>query len=189
MIDLEYLDPDDDYDADSLATSINEMSSVGAWRSIVVLGTTMPKTLSSIEEGTLGILPRREWALWTELHKSKVGRKPAFGDYAIQHPRPPDGGGPGMRANIRYTVAAHTLIARGRGSVLQEGNEQYRELCQKIVARPEYSGRLYTWGDKVIDDCAKSAIEPGSQSLWRGVGTSHHLRFITDQLRLLRPEQ
>jgi Beta protein len=183
LLDLQYLDPDHDYNADTLAASIKELAGVGAWRSIVTLGTSMPSTLSCIDEGTVGSLPRQEWNLWTQLRGCGLARQPAFGDYAVQHPLPPAGGGPGMRANIRYTIKTETVIARGRGSILQEGNEQYRDLCQQLTARPEYSGRDYTWGDEAIDDCAKGAIEPGSQNLWRGAGTSHHLRLVTDQLR------
>ena len=70
---------------------------------------------------------------------------PSFGDYAIQHPRPPhDGGGPGMRATIRYTANGETLVARGQGSIIQEGNAQYRLLCQQLVVRSEFAGRVYS---------------------------------------------
>jgi hypothetical protein len=186
LLDLEYLDPDDILDAQAIARSIAEMEAVGPWRSVVILGSTIPKMLTCIEEGTVGSLERREWNLWTELGRCSLSRLPAFGDYVVQHPRPPSGGGPGMRANIRYTTAAATLVARGEGSVLEEGSEQYRDLCKQLVSRTEYSGQAYSWGDGVIYDCATGAIEPGSQSLWRGAGTSHHLRFVTDQIRRRR---
>ncbi len=188
LLDLDFLDPDVDIDITMLAASINEMSAVGAWRSIVLLGTSMPETLSCVDEGTLGELPRREWDIWTQLAASGLPRLPAFGDYAIQHPHPPEeGGGPGMRANIRYTVDTVTLIPRGEGAVIEEGSEQYHDLCRQLVARSEFSGRDYTWGDGVIDGCAKGSIGPGSQGQWRGAGTSHHLRFVTDQLRARVP--
>jgi Beta protein len=189
LIDFGYLSQDEEYDPTALAQSIAEVEKVGAWRSVVLLATTMPRMLGCIEEGTVGELPRQEWELWNEVVKSKLPRKPAFGDYAIQHPRPPEGGGPGMRANVRYTARETTLIARGHGPVLQEGVEQYRDLCQQLVARDEYAGRRYSWGDEVIDDCAKGVIPPGSQSLWRGVGTSHHIRLVTEQLRELAEAQ
>jgi hypothetical protein len=109
---------------------------------------------------------------------------PAFGDYAIQNPEPPadDVGGNTMRANIRYTTATETLVARGRGPVNQEGPEQYRGLCQQLMARTEFAGPAYSWGDEVIDNCARSPAEPEGQNLWRGAGTSHHLRAISEQL-------
>lgn len=185
LIDLEVLDPDEDFDAATIARSITEITRVGSWRSIVLLGTSMPKMMSCIEEGTLGSLERREWTLWTELREQGLARVPAFGDYAVQHPHPPmeEGGGNTMRANVRYTTATQTLVARGRGPVRIEGNEQYRSLCQQLVARPEFCGSTYTWGDGIIADCATGAVEPGAQRMWRGAATSHHLRFVTEQLR------
>lgn len=190
LIDLEYLDPDDDLDAPQLAESLDAMAAIGSWRSIVVLGSSIPRTLSCVAEGTIGTLRRREWELWTQLGVCGLSRLPAFGDYAIQHPYPPaEGGGPGMRANIRYTTAKATLVARGKGSVLQEGKEQYQELCQQLVAQAAFSGRSYTWGDRLIQDCANGTIEPGAQAMWRGVGTSHHLQFMIDLLQQRRPSQ
>ena len=89
-----------------------------------------------------------------------------------------------MRANIRYTVEQLTLIARGQGPVVQAGREQYRELCQMLIEREEFAGRDFSWGDAIIDDCANGLREPGAQALWRGAGTSHHLRFTAGQVSL-----
>jgi hypothetical protein len=185
LIDLEMLNPDEDFDPSSIARSITEMTGVGPWRSLVLLGTTIPRMMSCIQEGTLGSLERREWSLWMQLLDQELSRVPAFGDYAVQHPHPPleEGGGNTMRANVRYTTATETLVARGRGPVRIEGNEQYRDLCQQLVARPEFCGASFTWGDGVIAACASGALAPGAQRMWRGAATSHHLRFVTEQLR------
>lgn len=183
LVDLEYIDPDDELDPDAMAASLKQMLTVGPWRSVVILGTSIPTMMSCVDEGTVGSLPRREWELWSQLQQCDLDRMPTFGDYAIQNPHPPhDGGGPGMRANIRYTTNRETLVARGHGPFYEEGNEQYRGLCQQLVARTEFAGRAFSWGDGVIDDCAQGAVEPGAQRVWRGAGTSHHLRAVSQQL-------
>lgn len=183
ILDLEYIDPDDELNPDGVAASLTEMLAVGAWRSVVLLGTSIPRMMSCIDEGSVGSLRRKEWELWSQLQACKLDRMPAFGDYAIQHPEPPhDGGGPGMRANIRYTSNGETLVARGGGAIYEEGNEQYKGLCEQLVARTEFAGRNFTWGDEVIDDCAQGSVEPGGQRVWRGAGTSHHLRAVSEQL-------
>jgi hypothetical protein len=61
-------------------------------------------------------------------------------------------------------------------------------LCEQLVARPEFAGDSYSWGDGIISDCAKGSREPGSQNVWRGAGTAHHLRFVTDRVRELHEE-
>jgi hypothetical protein len=183
IVDLEYIDPDDELDPDGIAASLRQMLNVGPWRSIVLLGTSTPAMMSCVEEGTVGSIPRKEWELWSQLRQCDLERMPTFGDYAIQNPHPPhDPGGPGMRANIRYTANGETLVARGRGPFYEEGNAQYRDLCEKLVARAEFAGRDFSWGDGVIDDCAQGEEEPGGQRVWRGAGTSHHLRVVTEQL-------
>jgi hypothetical protein len=186
LIDLGYLSPEIDLRAHDIAPSVDELVAIGDWRSVVLLGTSMPSMLGGvIPEGTVGELPRREWELWSALRRSPPQRMPTYGDYVIQHPRAPEddsGGGPNMRANIRYTATAATVIARGRGPYPEEGKEQYRGLCRKLVARPEFAGRAYSWGDEQIADCASGALDPGSNNAWRGAGSSHHLRLVTEQI-------
>lgn len=184
IVDLGYLDGDTEVDPADIAVLLEELCSVGPWRSLVLIGTSIPKMMSEVTQGTVGSIPRREWELWSKLRERKLVRMPAFGDYAVQHPDPPQevGGGNTMRANIRYTVAGQTLVARGVGPVTVEGNEQYQDLCQQLVQRLEFAGNDYSWGDSVIVKCASGSVEPGAQPTWRGAGTSHHLQVVTDRL-------
>jgi hypothetical protein len=187
LIDLGFMSGDEELHADDLSAALLEVAAVGKWRSTVLLGTSMPSMLGgTVPEGTVGQLPRREWDLWQSLQAGNHSPMPTYGDYVVQHPDPPAddaGGGPSMRANIRYTLAEHTLVARGRGSVIVEGREQYRELCQQLVDSGRFSGAGFSWGDAQIAGCAQGLIEPGAQNHWRGAGTSHHFRLVTQQVR------
>jgi hypothetical protein len=184
IVDLEYLDPDMEIDVPDMSSWLRELVEVDAWRSVILLGTSIPSTMSCISEGTLGSLPRREWDLWLRLADSGLPRVPSFGDYAIQHPSPPhDPGGPGMRANVRYTTATDTLVARGVGPVYLEGNAQYRRLCRQIVDHGSFEDETYSWGDRVVRECAEGTVKPRAQRMWRGAGTSHHIECVTRQLR------
>jgi hypothetical protein len=186
LIDLDELTPEQDVHAEDIAERVKELMFVGDWRSVVLLGTSMPRMLGGvIAEGTIGELPRREWELWSSLRQHSLRRLPTYGDYVIQHPHPAreeEGGGPSMRANIRYTTATVTLVVRGRGPISVEGREQYRALCRMLVGREEFTGRGYSWGDAQIADCASGAIEPGWNNAWRGAGSSHHFRLVTEQI-------
>lgn len=187
IMDLGFLSEDVEVDAADVAPAIEELVSIGNWRSVVLLGGSMPSTLGGgiVAEGTIGRLPRREWDLWSALAALEPSRLPTFGDYAVQNPEPPledQPSGPGQRANIRYTIDNATLVPRAVGAVIQEGAEQYRELCRLLVAQPEFAGREFTWGDRQIAECADGIGEPGWQNQWRGAGTSHHLRHVVDQL-------
>lgn len=182
ILDLGFLDPDETISLD-LAPVIEASVAVGEWRTLILLGTSMPATLGRISEGTVGSLRRQEWQLWRKLLKTKLPRIPIFGDYGIQHPRPPNmGGGQGMRANIRYTARDTTLVARGEGPAYQEGSAQYKQLCASLVTRTEFKRPAFTWGDQMLADCADGRTAPGWQPMWRGAGTSHHIGMVYEQL-------
>jgi hypothetical protein len=187
VLDLGFLAEDIEIEAEDLAPAIDELVAVGDWRSVVLIGSSMPRSLGGgvVQEGTIGRLPRREWDLWCALAALHPSRLPTFGDYAIQNPEPPleeQPSGPGQRANIRYTTDEATLAPRAVGAVIQEGAEQYRQLCRLLVAQPEFAGPEFSWGDHQIAECANGIGEPGWQNQWRGAGTSHHLRHVVDQL-------
>lgn len=182
VMDMGWLSPDATLPSDEIGAAIDELAAVGPWRNIVLVATSMPETLASINEGSIGAIPRREWTLWTQIMSANARRRVSFGDYAVQHPRPPAETGPGMRANVRYTADARTVVARGEGLVIQGGGSQYPALCQMIVGLEEFQTGDYSWGDQVIEDCANGGPWSISQHLWRGAGSSHHFRHVTDQL-------
>jgi hypothetical protein len=189
LMDLREIPEDAEIDAEDLTPMIDDLVAVGPWRNVVLLGTTMPKSLGGgiVEAGTVGRLARKEWLLWLVLRQSGVSRLPTYGDYAVQHPEPPldvtEGQLPvGMRGAIRYTHETVTVIPRAKAPRHEEGREQYRQLCRVLVNQPEFAGREYTWGDRQVADCADGSREPGWEDVWRGAGTSHHLRFVVDQL-------
>jgi len=193
LMDLRQIPEDVEIDAEDLAPMVDDLVGIGQWRNIVLLGTTMPRSLGGgvVEAGTVGRLPRREWLLWQALRSSGISRLPTYGDYAVQHPDPPldiaEGQLPlGMRGAIRYTHETVTVIPRAKAPRHEEGSEQYRQLCRVLVDQPEFAGRSYTWGDGEIDDCAKGRCEPGWEDHWRGAATSHHFRYVVDQLARLK---
>jgi hypothetical protein len=194
LMDLGYLPEDAEIDPEFLAPMIDELVAIGPWRSVVLLGTSIPRSLGGgvVVPGSIGRLKRREWLLWSALSKSGMGRLPTYGDYAIQHPEPPmdivEGQIPlGIRGAIRYTHETETVIPRAKAPRLEEGREQYRQLCELLVNQPEFAGRDFTWGDRQIAECAAGECEPGWEEHWRGAGTSHHLRHVVDQLAVFSP--
>jgi hypothetical protein len=180
VLDLGYLGVEPGFEAEHLQRQLDSVPLLQTWRSLILIGTIVPETLADWEEGGITEVPRHEWLLWKQLQALKPKRLPTFGDYAVQHPVPPAGGGPGMRANIRYTGERLVLFARGY-AILEHGTPQYHELCEMLVGRPEFKGPSYSWGDWLIDFYAKNSSPPGEPA-WRGAGTSHHLRLAVDCL-------
>jgi len=161
------------------------------WRRMILAAASFPEDLSDVGAATTSTIPRREWELWKTLQRRPnilPRRDLIFGDYAIAHPVPKelDPRIMQMSASIRYTTPGDWLVVKGR-NVRQYGFDQYFELCKTLVARPEYCGREYSWGDRYIDECANGMTGPGNATTWRKVGTNHHLTLVTRELAKLRP--
>jgi hypothetical protein len=183
LLDLGFIAADVDLDAEVTEALIAEIAAAGSWRSIILLGSSIPPTMKCVPEGTIGSIRRKEWDLWAALRRRRKIDLPVFGDYGVQGPKDPSQkGGLGMRANIRYSANDATLVARGVGAFHEEGKHQYVGLCKKLVAHGHFAGRTFSWGDGLIDDCARERIRPGSQGMWRAAGASHHIRIVLDAI-------
>lgn len=141
--------------------------------------------MTDIAEGTMGAIQQREWDLWVQLAKSWPTI--AFGDYGVQHPRPPNPrGGPGMRASVRYPTDEGVLVARGEGPVLTlrppERAAQYRQLCHDVVMNRLFVGSQCCLGDMLIQGCADGRVAARGQAMWRAAGTAHNLVLVTSRL-------
>ncbi len=169
-----------------LARSVLSMiPTLRAWNTIIFAAASFPEDLSGVNSASVDTLPRREWLLWKALQR-KPGLLPPnliFSDYAISHPIPRELDPRIMRmsANIRYTTVEHWLIMKGR-NVTQYGFEQYFELCRRLIERPEYTGREFSWADEFIWKCAHHEAGPGNATTWRKVGVNHHITFVVRQL-------
>jgi hypothetical protein len=182
LIDLEWLSEDTIIQPGEVARLIQTFQAIGAWRNVIVAGTSMPASLGAIPEDSIGTIPRREWVLWQRLMQLDVERPIIFGDYGVQHSEAPEQARAMKRkANIRYTMNAATLVARGR-SVQDEGPLQYRQLCKAIIQHPGYQSPEFSWGDQQLEHYAMGHLEPVNEPLWRAIGTSHHLGVVTAQL-------
>lgn len=156
------------------------------WRRIILAAASFPEDLSDVDAATTTLLPRHEWNLWQALQRKPNGlpRKDLiYGDYAVSNPvsKLLDPRTMRMSANIRYTTEDKWLVIKGR-NVRQHGFSQYFELCETLVARQEYCGREFSWGDTYVDDCALAMKGPGNATTWRKVGVNHHLTLVARQL-------
>jgi len=162
--------------ATDVLNTLREIDTEG-WRTLVLAGTVVPETVKEIEEETIGEITRHEWLIWNDLKALRPARQPSYGDYIVQNPVRPLEGGPGMRANVRYTGERHFLFARG--TKLDRGNyEQYRKLCSDLSSQREFRDANSSWGETQIEACARGRILPKAPQDWRAIGTSQHIEYV-----------
>jgi hypothetical protein len=188
IIDLGWMRPGSETTAADLTGFLDDALAPGPWRNVIVAGTSVPRSLTEvgISEGSFGYIPRLEWRLWNELHRSRPDRI-VYADYGIQSPKTPDKSKSGpMRANIRYTTPESILAMRGVGAFNQLSPEmrvqQYQGLCRQLVENPLFSGRKCCSADLTVELCADGEISPTSQTVWRRVGATHHFAQVVGQL-------
>lgn len=182
--------------ARAAASLLAELPYSTDWRSLTLAGTAFPNALGELGKEDAAELPRSEWEVWLNIQaRRQLSRMPTYGDYATSPVDfPPEVDGPmTVPVSIRYTAADYYLI-RKDGAWTSEGGEAAERLAQWLVTREEYSGAEFCWGDKQINLISRGAKQSrgrrqrstGGASEWRGYGASHHIAFVTNELKEFR---
>lgn len=156
------------------------------WRTFTFAAGAFPQDLTQCRLDEENLIPRADWNNWL-LHK-KLKRRPAFGDYTIQHPIYKDASQffhP--TTSIKYTLEDEWLIMKGQ----KQKFELYLANAAELVKDPRYYGEDFSDGDKFIKDKAnhfKSYIKnpalkgTGSTENWLKAGINHHLVLVADKI-------
>lgn len=176
VLDAGYITQSPDALARRIARDLEQVDSLGTWRSVALVGTSVPERLQNvIQPDTIGSVARAERRLRRSLQELRPRLLPAHGDYAVQHPTRPSGGFAPI-SNIRYTSDEEILIVRGH----DPGG--YAALARLLCSEREYRGADFSWGDAQIATCAGSESYTQSPQRWRAIASSHHFKVATEEL-------
>lgn len=170
----------------SVRDVIRSLPKLEEWRSIALVATAFPQTMSGFEPNSISLTSRVEWQLWTNLfhNAAKIIRMPDFGDYTIVHPELLDIDPRIMQlgAKIKYTFDNDWIIVKGT-SIRRGGPEQTAELCRVLIGLSQFCGAEFSWGDRYIQGCAEGTESYGNQTTWVTVGVNHHITYVVNQLQ------
>jgi hypothetical protein len=152
------------------------------WRSFTLASGGFPVDLAAVEAESVQRLPRCDYAIWQTVVSRTLPRLPAFGDYAINHPSLSDIDPRTMRpsATIRYAGDGAWVIVKGRWAV-RYGFDQFNAGSGTLISLPDWEGQGHCDGCQFIHACAAGG-SPGNLTVWRRVGTVHHLTHTAAQL-------
>ncbi|MFD5827788.1 hypothetical protein [Lentzea sp. NPDC060358] len=127
---------------------------------------------------------RPEVVLWGEIAQT-AGSEVHYGDYGVAHPDRPAPGGSSPRTPypyLYYTVPSRTIAMRRkpaeRDGTLMTG-EAFTDLADELVARPEFAGSTYSWGDHALAGCRRGGgRSAATASKWVAMAMSHHLEHL-----------
>ena len=155
--------------------NIDLIPSLNEWRTLTVASSAFPLVLSPLARDQWNLAPRIDWRGWRQVvtGQKQPSRLPSFSDYAIAHPDLPPEGQATILAQLRYATEDNWLIWKGRNAI-QQGYDQFFAICADLVARPEYRGKNFSWGDAEIAQKAANGGSRGNAETWRRIGTNHH---------------
>ncbi|WP_417832198.1 beta family protein [Terasakiella sp.] len=195
ILDLEAPETFEPYEdlAGLIATSLSELEGVDNFRSVAIVSSSFPESITSVIAPPGGDIVRHEW----HLYKKILGllepddRVPSFGDYGIEHPQfinmdmrfvKPSG-------KLIYTYADKWHVRRGP-NVRDNKYEQYVDHSAAIVKDSSiFAGAFYSEGDQYIAECATGRGKTGQLTVWKWVGINHHITHVVEELSNLNEKK
>lgn len=164
---------------------VDLLPSLDEWRTLTVLAGAFPQSLAPLFRGQWNSRNRHDWRGWRRLVTGahRPARLPSFGDYTIAHPDLPPEGRATILAQLRYATPESWVIWKGSNVFTHaDGYDQFYDICEDMLTRPEYRGATFSQGDAEIQQKATNHDSPGNAETWRRIGTSHHLETVLDQI-------
>lgn len=160
------------------------LDSESTYRSVTLIGSSVPADLSGIPELEDRDVHRMELRLWRDIRVAR-GDRPllGFGDYGIVRPEYDDRrrGFKHINAKIFYTTQEFTRVFRGQSRIKEKLENQYSKLAQRLVGSGVFSGAAFSWGDARIVECARHQEGYGTPGTWIAFATSHHVEVVSAQ--------
>lgn len=185
VLDLGHIAGDPKVLVTATAQALRAIAALGPWRQLCLVSGGFPMNLAGVQKGTKQIF-RSDWDLFKRVaaRPELEGFALAFGDFGVTHvdafdddPRKMV-----MSANLRYTHWRDWHVLKGK-SVRDYGYDQYKDLCQILVALPIYMQPAFSHGDASYDKVANDPkAGPGNATSWRKDATNHHIHVVLHQL-------
>lgn len=186
LLDMNYIAPESSLMGQmSSKALINSINDIHEFKDFYFAATSFPINLSGCKTNSVTEIERIEVIIhdYFRSNTAKVNRIPKFSDYCISNPdiQEMDPRLMTIGASIRYTGEKHWHIFKA-ASIKKHGSEQYYNLCADIVSSRVFTGETYSWGDGQIFNKSTRTGGPGNPTVWRQIGTNHHITLVVDQL-------
>ncbi|MFD9704118.1 hypothetical protein [Lentzea sp. NPDC059081] len=146
--------------------------------------TVLAGSIPAVRHGFVTTVRERpEVVLWQEVADEVPGIN--YGDYGVVNPIPQasmDSGPRTIYPYLYYTVPSR-VIAMRRQPVKDDGKlmtgEAFADLADELVARPDFAGSTYSWGDRELAGCRSGGGRSAKTvSRWVAMAMSHHLEHL-----------
>jgi Beta protein len=171
---------------DQVATQITKLLSslsVNQWRAIQVGGYGIPDQISTaVQTNAQGYLPRIEQDIFYTIAKRDFESPLWFADYTTLSPAVVELDwrliSKVMTPRALYTLGSSWFVVRGGAiSSHPDGNDQYFQLAEEVVALDEFCGSDFSEGDDYILKRSRHSGKAGNAGSWIRACVNHHIAF------------
>jgi len=164
------------------------------WRTFTVSACAFPRSMGGVDRHSHDLVERADWLAWRDgLHARRAGlpRLPTFSDCAIQHPIGVEGFDPRympVSASIRYTLEEAWLLIKGESSRQTLPSVQFPRLATQLVyghLKNYFARETHCAGCASMKAAADGTPGLGSATVWRRLGTIHHITRVVQDLAAL----
>jgi Beta protein len=190
ILDLESLEGASSTMVEGLIDKIySAVASPAAWKTLTVIGTAFPISLTGIEKKKEGLIPRTELIAWLNRRRDRAySRMPTFGDFVIQNsegvePDPTKVITP--YAAIRYTLPQEWLVVKGE-LIAEASGKQFIGLAKRLAKHKRFmKPPPHCEGCRKVLETKEDFEAVLDLSGWRHWGTVHHITLTLEQMDAL----
>ncbi|ADJ25010.1 hypothetical protein Hden_3216 [Hyphomicrobium denitrificans ATCC 51888] len=169
----------------SVANAFASLHSGSSWRTVTLIGCSIPTTLSGFSLGRT-MLPRHEFILWRTLTTHGLPYRLDFGDYGSIAPGPPIEIEALVPINAKYSLPEKFAVFRGvkiKGPGAMPMSQQLRSYAKQIVALKPRHALKHCWADGQIDAMhADPSFSVGNPGVWVGLNLNRHIEITRHTL-------
>lgn len=175
------------------AAFLNDIPDPTSWRTLTMSASAFPPGMGGLESRSHDLIDRLDWLAWRE--GIRVGpafpRVPTFSDGAIQHPsgvESVDWRTRTISASVRYTTGDQWLRIKGVSTKTEPPSDQFQNLATSLVygyLSKHFAGVSHCDGCQGMWCAAEGADNFGSLTVWRRLGTAHHITHVIEQIDAL----
>lgn len=177
--------------ADGFLSAVPDHS---AWRTFTLSACAFPRSMGGVDRHSHDLVERADWLSWRDgLHarRTELPRLPTFSDCAIQYPMGVEGFDfrvMQVSAAIRYTIEGEWLLIKGESSRRTLPSVQFPRLATQLVygyLKDYFAGEAHCSGCALMKAAADGTPSLGSATVWRRLGTIHHITRVVEDLSAL----
>lgn len=154
-------------------------------RSFILLAGSFPSSIGGgiVDQDSVGEIERKEKIIYNGI--SSRNKEIIYGDFGCDDPYESPSGAVTIIPAIRYTVDNCWKVARGHINPINRADfQQFHVLSNRIFQSPFFCGESFSYGDKLIAECARrhctgsDQCNHGNMGSWVQRSQNHHFAFV-----------